>query len=134
MTGIDLLFPEVGTQVAKNGADIAIVVSTIGAQGGDFLDVGGIATSLPRGWTIDDLEGQWQTMANGCTHVVADDASGYSFIANQAAYCQQGQSTLASEPIAVRYISTTQRTKLLNWYYDFDLQTLLLPARPGSGK
>ena len=134
MTGIDSLFPEVGTQVAKDGADIAVIVSTIGGLGGDFLDVGGIGPSLPRGWTIDDLEGQWQTMANGCMHVVADDASGYSFVANQAAYCQQGQSILASEPIAVSLDSGTQRTKLLNWYYDFDLQTLLPPATPSSGK
>jgi hypothetical protein len=36
MTGIDSLFPEVGMQVAKSGADIAIVVSTIGGQGETF--------------------------------------------------------------------------------------------------
>jgi hypothetical protein len=60
-------------------------------------------------------------------HVVAADASGYSFVANQAAYCQRGQSILATEPIAVSLDPSTQRTKLLNWYYDFDLQTLLAP-------
>jgi predicted amidohydrolase len=134
MTGIDSLFPEVGTQVAKSGADIAIVVSAIGGRGGDFLDVGGITASLPRGWTIDDLERQWQTMANGCMHIVAADASGYSFIANQAAYCQQGQSVLASEPIAVSLDPSTQRTKLLNWYYDFDLQSLLAPPALSPGR
>ena len=30
MTGINSLFPEVGTQVAKDGADIAVMVSTSG--------------------------------------------------------------------------------------------------------
>jgi predicted amidohydrolase len=134
MSSIDSLFPKVGTQVAKSGADLAIVVSTIGGQGADFLDVAAIGASLPRGWTIDDLERQWQTMANGCMHVVADDASGYAFIANQAAYCQQGESVLASEPIAVSLDPGTQRAKLLNWYYDFDLQTLLAPPTPGSGR
>jgi predicted amidohydrolase len=126
MTGIDSLFPEMGTEVAKSGADIAIVVSALGGRGTAAIDAAGISDYLPRAWTIDNLAQNWQDIANGCMHVVAADASGYAFSANQAAYCSQGQTTLTYwSPQTLSLDTTSQRQKNLNWYYDFDLQTLL---------
>ncbi len=133
LTGVDSLFPEVGTQIAKSGADLAVIVSAIGAIGSDLMKSTGIDADLPHGWSIDDLARQWQITANGCVHLVAADASGYGFSANQAAYCSMGQSTLTSwSPATVLFDTASQRNKLLNWYYDFDLDALLerTPAAP----
>jgi predicted amidohydrolase len=131
MTGIDSLFPEMGTEVAKSGADLAIIVSALGGRGTAAMEAAGISNSLPRAWTMDELAEQWQDMADGCMHVVAADASAYAFSANQAAFCSQGQTTLTYWTSQTLSLDTTsQRQKNLNWYYDFDLQTLLGPPTP----
>jgi len=131
MTGIDSLFPEMGTEVAKSGADLSVVVSVLGGRGTAGIDAAGISDSLPRAWTLEDLARHWQNMANGCMHVVAADASGFAFSANQAAYCSAGQTTLTYwSPQTLSLDTTSQRHKNLNWYYDFDLQTLLGPSTP----
>ena len=131
MTGIDSLFPEMGTEVAKSGADLAIIVSALGGRGTAAMEAAGISVSLPRAWTMDELAEQWQDMADGCMHVVAADASAYAFSANQAAFCSQGQTTLTYWTSQTLSLDTTsQRRKNLNWYYDSDLQTLLGPPTP----
>lgn len=128
MTGIDSLFPEMGTEVAKSGADLVVITSALGGRGTPAIRMAGIGNSLPRAWSINDLAQQWQAMANGCMHVVASDASAYTFSANQAAYCFQGQTTLTYQsPQNLSLDTTSQRHKSLNWYYDFDLKTLLAP-------
>ena len=132
MTGTDSLFPELGTEVAKSGADVAVVVSELGGSGDGAVAAAGISGDLPHGLTIDDLVRHWQVMANGCMHVVASGASGHAFAANQAAYCTQGTTSVAaSTSMSVTLDAATQRAKALNAYYGFDLDVLLGPgARP----
>jgi predicted amidohydrolase len=130
MTEIDSLFPEMGTQVAKSGADVAVIVSTLGGRGTAAIDVSGISASLPAAWTVGEVAQQWQDMANGCMHVVAADASAFTFSANQAGYCMPGRTTVSYwTPQAVSLDTASQRAKNLNYYYSFDLETLIGPQQ-----
>lgn len=126
VTGSDSLFPEIGVQAAKNGADILLVTSEIGGLGSPAFESSGLQRNIPSTWSWDALVDHWKITANGCLHVAATDAGGLSFTAIQGDYCAPKQSVISHFTSSQILLDTgSQRKKLLNWYYPFDLRTLL---------
>ncbi|HEX7183598.1 MAG TPA: nitrilase-related carbon-nitrogen hydrolase [Thermoanaerobaculia bacterium] len=121
VSGLDLLFPEVATQLAKSGVDLVVVSSTVAAPGLSQPGPG------PASWTAEDLFRAWQTGTGQCFHLAASDASGYGLLVQDGGcYASKAHRVSAEQPYQILDLdSTTERKKILNTYHPFDLQSLL---------
>jgi len=118
VSGTDLLFPEMATQLAKSGADLVVVSSSTGIP--DARRPG------PSGWSIEDLLRTWKTRTNQCFHLAASDASGYGLLVQDGGCFTLAEHRVPPDSIQTLDLdSTTERKKTLNAYHPFDLQSLL---------
>jgi predicted amidohydrolase len=119
VSGLDLLFPEMSTQLAKSGVDLVVVSSATGIP--DPRRPG------PAGWTVEDLLRTWKTRTNECFHLAGSDASGYGTLVQDGGCFTLAEHRLSPEkPVQVLDLdSTTERKKTLNAYHPFDLRSLL---------
>jgi len=123
LTGVDFLFPETATQLAKSGVDLIVVPSIVAAPAGEEQET----EPGPVGWDAEDLVRTWKTRTGQCFHVVASDASGNGAIVRDGG-CFALEVTATNAQVPVRILdldSSKERNKLLNSYYRFDLQALL---------
>jgi predicted amidohydrolase len=127
LTGIDTLFPEIATAVAKSGVDTVLISSAVLGRGTPPVETLGLLDDLPRNETLAALQQTWSQMATSCFHVAAADTSGYGFVRQQGSYCMLSEETRLGMFNGADFVldSSTQRAKLLNWYYPFDIDTLV---------
>jgi predicted amidohydrolase len=121
LTGVDLLFPEIATQLAKCGVDIVAVSSVVAS------DLPPLAEPRPSGWSAADLTRTWRVRTDQCFHLVGSDAGGTGAIVKDGG-CFNLEVIEADQTVPVQMLSldsSTERKKNLNFYYDFDLQALL---------
>lgn len=122
LLGRDALFPEASTQLAKSGADVLIITSTVGTwvPGAPFLGVNYFSDS-------PTLERMWRVRSNESVHVVAADWTGTGIIVeNGGGYISRVLSATPSTPLATMDLdSSLVRFKYLNAYESHDLATLL---------
>jgi predicted amidohydrolase len=119
VSGLDFLFPEMSTQLAKSGVDLVVVSSTTGIP--DARRPG------PSGWTVEDLLRTWKARTDECFHLAGSDASGYGTLVQDGGCFTLAEHRLSpGQPVQVLELdSATERKKVLNAYHPFDLQTLL---------
>jgi predicted amidohydrolase len=120
----DALLPETILDLSKAGSDLIVFPFDYGTSA--FKSS---ATSADN-WPFNLL----QTSSNVVTHIVASNDYGFGMcVVNGGGYIQQLVTTNADSGNAFQIIpldSRLVRTKYLNAYYDFDLQTLLGYAAP----
>jgi len=122
LLGRDALFPETATHLAKSGIDLLLVTSAVGAN--DTLD----NVDAPNYfWDVDALLRMWKTRTNHVFHLAASDWTGNgAVIENTYGIIGRLEITDASTALKVLDVdSNTVRTKFLNAYYSFDLESLL---------
>jgi predicted amidohydrolase len=122
LLGRDVLFPEAVTQLAKSGADMVVITSTVGFDAppkflSDINYVSDVAT----------LKRTWKVRSNDSVHVTASDWTGTGIIVeNGGGYINQTRDANSTTPLAVLNLDTSLvRFKYLNAYESWDLNTLL---------
>jgi len=115
----DALMPETTMDLAKLGADLIIYPFDYGTTG--FIS----DTTFGDNWPYDLIE----TYSNVCCHIAASNDYGFGMIVNNGGgYIASTTTTNAdagNEFQIVGLPASTVRTKYLNYYYNFDLQSLL---------
>jgi predicted amidohydrolase len=133
LTGLDSLFPETSTAVAKSGADICLICSTVLGRGTSVLENTGLEGDIPNGWTFENFHNNCKVMAKNCVHVAAVDSAGLSVAITSGGYSMVSEdASIASYTYpVVPFDSSNTRVKLLNYYYPFDIDSLV-PTVPNS--
>jgi hypothetical protein len=124
LLGRDALFPELSTDLAKTGIDILAITSRVGAPTTDH-DV-----NAPNYfWDVDMLYKEWTTATDHVFHLVASDWTGNgTVLENLGGIIGREADSNSAAPVQVLDLdSSFVRTKFLNAYYSFDLQSLLGP-------
>lgn len=124
LLGRDALFPELSTDLAKTGIDILAITSRVGAATTDH-DV-----NAPNYfWDVDMLYKEWTTATDHVFHLVASDWTGNgTVLENLGGIIGREADSNSAAPVQVLDLdSSFVRTKFLNAYYSFDLQSLLGP-------
>jgi hypothetical protein len=87
----------------------------------------GLEDDIPIGWTFDNFHNNCKVMAKNCVHVAAVDTAGLSVAITSGGYSMISQDdSIASYTYpVVPFDSTNTRVKLLNYYYPFDIDTLV---------
>jgi hypothetical protein len=129
LTGRDALFPEAVTALAKAGADILAISSTVGAPSTSHN-----VNAPAYFWEPAALLRMWKTRSNDNLHVVASDWTGNGVVIEETGgVIGNLVATSASNPLAAidtlmdsdPFAFDSVRVKLLNHYYAFDLSALL---------
>lgn len=122
VSGRDFLFPEIATKLAKEGTDLVLVTSTLGS--GSFVQPDLDARET---WTRDALLEAWDTATNNGFHLASADSGGFGIlIHNSGGFIDSKELLSPAKPSAFAELdSQAVRTKHLNAYYFFDLETLL---------
>lgn len=122
LLGRDALFPEAVTQLAKSGADMVVITSTVGMEQppeplSEINYMADIAT----------LRRTWKVRSNDGVHVTAADWTGTGMIVdNGGGYINQTLDANSTTPLAVLNLdSSLVRFKYLNAYESWDVATLL---------
>lgn len=131
LTGRDALFPEAVTALAKSGADIVAISSSVGATPTSHdVNAPGYA------WEPAALLRMWKTRTNDGVHLAASDWTGNGVVIEETGgIIGNLVVTSASNPAeAINTITNSDpfsfdsvRVKFLNHYYSFDLNALLGP-------
>ncbi|MGK4006308.1 nitrilase-related carbon-nitrogen hydrolase [Sorangium sp. So ce1036] len=123
LTGHDAVFPEIGVALAKAGADIVAISSSLASAGGV--------------WDKEALLSAWKTETNAGFHLAASDAAGFGLLVESGGTYRISTTELsARDPVKVLALDTPPvRGRKLNVYYPFDLGVLLgQRAPPGRGQ
>jgi predicted amidohydrolase len=122
LTGRDALFPEIATHLVKSGIDILLVSSMVGVATTSHH------TNSPNYfWDVEALHRLWKTRTNHVFHLVASDWTGNGAVI-ESTWGVIGRYEIvdAANPIKVLDLnSNSVRSKYLNAYYSFDLDSLL---------
>ncbi|WP_428263894.1 nitrilase-related carbon-nitrogen hydrolase [Haliangium sp.] len=126
LTGQDSLFPEMATHLAKQGVDLVVISSSIGAVQAGTVAVPEPAAG-PTDWQVTDLQRTWATHTNQCFHLAATDAGGHGLVVEDGGCFAVHKSNIDLDtPVWIGPLdSSTERQKHLNGYYPFDLRSLL---------
>lgn len=122
VAGRDFLFPEITTELAKEGADLVLVASTLGGRSSFQSD-----PDARKTWTEDALLESWDTVTDNGFHLAAADSGGFGILVHDnGGFIDSKELLSLSKPSAfAEFDSQPVRTKHLNAYYFFDLNTLL---------
>lgn len=122
LLGRDALFPETATHLSKSGIDILLISSSVGAA----MTIHNV--NAPNYfWEVDALQRMWKTRSNHVFHVAASDWTGNGIVI-ESTWGIIGRFEIVDETTPFKMLdvdSGSVRTKYLNAYYDFDLDTLL---------
>jgi predicted amidohydrolase len=127
LTGWDSLFPELSTNLVKNGVDLILVPSSICNT--RVKHTQSAALSI---WNKNALLQAWSTNTNHGFHLAASDMGGFGLVVQEGGGFRVRKDILDDGmPIQVLDLdSRPTRSKHLNAYYPFDLETLLsVPKR-----
>ncbi len=127
LTGADSLFPEISTHLSKQGVDLVLVSSIVGAAEMKTRGVPEPAAE-PTDWTIPDLFVAWLARTNETLHLAGVDASGNGVMIEDVGIRVERSTVDADAPVWTGSVSNrTVRHKFLNSYNPDDLQRLLRP-------
>ncbi|HEX8088668.1 MAG TPA: nitrilase-related carbon-nitrogen hydrolase, partial [Blastocatellia bacterium] len=131
LTGRDFLFPELSTSLAKKGVDLMLVPSSICNTKAmpAWSSVSGI-------WNKNALLQAWRTSANHGFHLAAADMGGFGLMVQEGGGFPVRKEILDSQkPMQVLDLdSRPTRSKYLNAYHPFDLETLLSVPKRAAAK
>jgi predicted amidohydrolase len=122
LIGHDALFPEITTHLAKSGIDILLIASEVGTTESSHN------VNAPNYfWEVDALYHLWKTQTDHVFHLAASDWTGNGVvIENSFGVIGRLETVDAISPVKILDLdSNFVRTKFLNAYYDFDLETLV---------
>ncbi|MCX8129033.1 MAG: hypothetical protein N3I35_02910 [Clostridia bacterium] len=125
LTGHDALFPESVTSLAKSGTDLLLISSTAGTEfeTNDIL-------SMNYYWNIKYLKTLWKVRTNEGLHLAASDWTGNGMIIKNSGFSIEELAEVNKvNQIATLTLNTANvRSKYLNNYFIFDLDTLISPC------
>ena len=127
VTGSDVLFPELSTHLAKEGADLVLVTSDINGKA-----LAPAILAPMSGWDKTALLQAWITDTNHGFHLVASDSRGFGLlIQNGGGFIVHKEALDRSNPVHVLSLDSAplRQSKHLNAYYPFDLNVLLAVAK-----
>lgn len=128
LTGSDVLFPELSTHLAKEGADLVLVTSDINGKA-----LAPAILAPMSGWDKTALLQAWITDTNHGFHLVASDSRGFGLlIQNGGGFIVHKEALDRSNPVHVLSLDSApiRQSKHLNAYNPFDLNVLLTVIRP----
>ncbi|WP_165374421.1 MULTISPECIES: nitrilase-related carbon-nitrogen hydrolase [Sorangium] len=113
VTGHDSVFPEIGVALAKAGADIVVIPSSLASNGGV--------------WDKGALLSSWKSDTNAGFHLAASDAAGFGLLVESGGMYRISATELSTrDPVKVLAVNIPPvRGRKLNTYYPFDLSVLL---------
>jgi predicted amidohydrolase len=123
LTGLDALFPELSTHLAKEGVDLVLVTSSVYGQ-----TFGPMRQASTLVWDKNALLQAWKTSTNHGFHLAASDSGGFGLlIQNGGGFIVRKEVLDGSKPVQVLGLDSTplRQSKHLNAYYPFDLNVLL---------
>ena len=119
----DVLTPETSADLAKMGADIVLVPSTMDSK---FAEG---SPNSPNVWSKEDLIAMWETRTNDSFHLAVSSGSGAGIIVRvNDGFIDTVVKTDADAHIYSQTLeldSSFVRHKFLNAYFDFDLESLI---------
>jgi len=122
LMGRDALFPETATHLAKSGIDLLVMPSAVGkASTSDNINAPNYF------WDVEALHRLWKTRTDHVFHLAASDWTGNGVVIENT-YGIIGRREVVDATARMKVLdldSATVRTKFLNAYYSFDLDTLL---------
>jgi predicted amidohydrolase len=127
LTGSDVLFPELSTHLAKEGADLVLVASDVNGNA--------LAPAIPAsasGWSKTALIRAWATDTNHGFHLAASDSGGFGLlIQNGGGFIVHKEALDRGNPAHVLSLDSApiRQSKHLNAYHPFDLDVLLVVAK-----
>ena len=120
--GRDALFPETVTHLAKSGLDVLLIPSAVGVA-----ETSHDVNAPNYFWDVAALRRLWNTRSNHVVHLAASDWTGNGVVIENT-YGIIGRREVVDAGAQMKVLdvnSSTVRTKYLNAYYPFDLETLL---------
>ena len=121
VTGVDALFPELSTHLAKQGVDLVIVSSSVSGKNSGLNPQPSASV-----WDKTALLQAWKTSTNHGFHLTAADSGGFGLLI-EAGFPGRKEVLDQSQPVKVLDLDSTplRRARYLNTYYPFDLKVLL---------